>query len=290
MAAPRATFAYLRDHGGRSWLWPLLAALGLTVAARMVAMPIERAQAEAALAELQAQLGDQPGSGPGDFTVGVPVGAVPIGRVGTGAPAAHPVVDYGLAALGAVWDWALRGGVLLGLAWVLGGRPSAGAMLRMSAWTLVPNIARLGVMLAVMLATGTVPPRGLSGLDAAPAGAVLATADSAATDGGDGADEGSGPVVTFQPGPGSAPIGPGAAPGLAAMFAGTWVANFLSALDIYSLWALALLAIGAAVTARLGWLRASLATLAYWGVSLSLATLPPLLSFWLLRLSGVGMP
>jgi hypothetical protein len=63
----------------------------------------------------------------------------------------------------------------------------------------------------------------------------------------------------------------------------------LSALDVYTFWMLALLAIGVAVTARLGWLRTGLATLAYWGLSLVLAALPPLLSFWMLSLAGQGL-
>jgi hypothetical protein len=52
---------------------------------------------------------------------------------------------------------------------------------------------------------------------------------------------------------------------------------------------LALLGIGVAVTARLGWLKAGLTTLVYWGLALALAALPPLLSFWLLRFAGPGL-
>ena len=37
---PHRTFAYVRDHGGRSWLAPLLLAVLLAVAGRAVALPI----------------------------------------------------------------------------------------------------------------------------------------------------------------------------------------------------------------------------------------------------------
>src|SRR5690242_12574863 len=56
IAWPRSTFTYLRDHGGRSWLLPLTLALALTLAARLVAVPIEKAQAEAAQKAFQDQL------------------------------------------------------------------------------------------------------------------------------------------------------------------------------------------------------------------------------------------
>src|SRR6185369_13612382 len=53
---PRATFAYLRDYGRWSWVWPVVVVAALALAARAVAMPIERAQDEEALAAIQDQI------------------------------------------------------------------------------------------------------------------------------------------------------------------------------------------------------------------------------------------
>jgi hypothetical protein len=287
IASPRATFAYLRDHGGASWVWPLMAALALTVAARLVAVPIERAQAEAAMAELQEQLEARESSGEGGegqvFIAGP--GAVPLANGSVAAPT--PLATYGLPALGTVWDWVLRGGVLLGLAWVLGGRPSAGAMFRMSGWALLPDIARLAVMLAVMLSTGTVPARGLAGFGATAGGPVVTQMDGQGTEGASSEDGGPNEdIVTFEAGPGGVSFGPGGAADSSALFVGLLRNSLLSAVDVYTLWTLILLVTGVAVTARLSWLKAGIASLAYFGLSIVLASLPPLLSFWLMRVMG----
>jgi two-component system, OmpR family, sensor histidine kinase BaeS len=57
---PRSTFAYLRGHGGRSWILPVLLVALLAVAARAVAIPIEKAQADAAMAALPPQTAGGP--------------------------------------------------------------------------------------------------------------------------------------------------------------------------------------------------------------------------------------
>lgn len=275
LAWPRSTFAYLRDHGGWSWLLPVLLALALTLVARLVAVPIERAEAEAARAALEAQLAEQSGGVPGDgVMVGAPTGAIGGLPMLAGAGAgANPLVNYGLPLAGVLWDWGLRGGVLLALAWLLGGRPVAGAMFRMSGWTMVPEIARLLVALGVMLAAGRVPARGLAGLTTTAAPVVSSQGE------GEAPPPGEDQVVISGPG-GVAAGGPS--------FVDLLRLNFLGALDIYTVWLLGLLVVGVAVTARLGWLRAGLATLVYWGISLSLAALPTLLSFWVMSLAGPG--
>ena len=301
IAWPRNTFAYLRDHGGRSWLAPLGLALVLTLAARLIAQPIERAQAEALQAEIQAQIdamqganGDPAnGDGSPNYVVG-PMGAG--GPVATGGPAtSNPVADLGLPLLGVLGDWALRGGALLALAWVLGGRPSAGAMFRMSGWTFLPDIVRLLVAIGVMLALGRVPARGLAGLGQPADGAQISISPTDGTGGVVSSDGGSatysdgeteGPqnnVITFGPG--------GPVSGLAGgvPFLAFLQGAFLSSLDIYLLWALVLLGIGVAVTARLGWLKAGLATLLYFGLSIVLAAVPPLVTLMVMQLNGPGI-
>ena len=282
---PRATFAYLRDHGGSAWVWPLALALLTVFAARLVAVPIERAQAQAALQALQEQLeGQLPPGGEGDnvvtFGSGVPVGG-PVfsaGPAGTGA-ASMALTDYGLPLLGVLGQWALAALVLLILAWVLGGRPRPGAIVRMAAWAqLVPLTARALVGIALMLATGRVPMPGLASLPST-GGPVITTANGetaapeAETDAG---------MVMIGPGGAAGQFSPGR------MFVDALRANFLSGLDLYTLWALALLIVGVAVTARLGWLKSTLATAGYWSLSLAAAALPPVLSFWMMSLTGAA--
>ncbi len=280
---PRATFAYLREHGGASWVWPLLLALALTLTARLIAVPIERAEAQAALEAIQAQFEEQSGGNGNDIvTFGRPVGG-PGFSVGPGGPvgAASPILDYGLPVLGVLGQWLLAGLLLLCLAWLLGGRPRAGAMLRMSAWALlVPVLTRAIVMIAVMLGTGRVPVAGLSRLPTSEA-PVISTIDSEqlpeVSD-----SSGGGQVVMMGPG------GTMGGAGIGSMYLTFLRGSFMSALDLYTLWALALLLIGVAVTAKLGWIKSTLATAGYFGLSLALAALPPVLSFWMMTLSGAG--
>jgi hypothetical protein len=271
---PRSTFGYLRDQGGRSWLWPVLLVALLAVAARVVAAPIEKARADAALAAIEAQqnASGQGATGKGTLFISGSPGGLPV-AVGPGGPGSNPLLDYGLPVVGVGWDWLFRGAALLGLAWLLGGRPAPGAMFRMSGWTLVPSGARLLVALAVMLVAHREPIAGLQGLGAAPANVTINVGPSETQSGGN---------QSLQAGPNGAgsPSGPS--------YTGLLWSAFLGALDLYNLWALLLMLVGVAVTARLGWLKAAISTLLYWGVSLALAAVPPLLSFLLLTLARPG--
>ena len=273
---PRSTFTYLRDHGGRSWVWPVLLVMVLTLAGRVVAAPIEKAQADAALAAIQAQLDaqSQGGNGTGTFFISGGPGSLP-GISATPGSGPNPLLTYGLPVIGVAWDWVLRGAVLLGLAWLLGGRPGAGAMFHMSGWTLIPNGARLAVALAVMLIAHHEPLAGLAGFNANPSGANITVSGGPSS----GPDTGGGKAIQVGPGDGGF-AGPSFLPLLRS--------SLLSAIDVYTLWSLVLMLIGVAVTARLGWLKATLSTAGYWVLSLVLATLPPLLSFMLLTLARPG--
>lgn len=163
MLWPRSTFTYLRDNGGRSGLWPVLLVAVLAVAARAVALPIEKAQADAALAAIQAQLSAQGQNGNGKGALFISTGS-PAGLIGPANQASNPLLAYGLPVAGVAWDWLFRGSVLLGLAWLLGGRPAPGAMFRISGWTLLLTGARLMVALAVMLIAHREPIAGLQNL------------------------------------------------------------------------------------------------------------------------------
>src|SRR5258708_9453454 len=255
---PRSTFAYMREHGGRSWILPVLLVAVLALAARVVAIPIEKAQADAAIAAMQAQLDaqGQGNSGKGTFFISGGSGAL-AGLPGVSDPAANPLLAYGLPFVGVAWDWLFRGFVLLGLAWLLGGRRGAGAIFRMSGWTLLPNAARLAVALAVMLIAHHEPLAGLEGFGASPANSTVSVnSDSGAASSG-------GAAIQIGPGGKGSFAGPAFLPLLRS--------SLLSAIDLYTFWSLLLMAIGVAVTARLGWLKSALSTAGYWVLSLVLA-------------------
>jgi hypothetical protein len=267
---PRSTFAYLRDGGGRSWVLPVLLVALLAVAARAVALPIEKAQAEAAIVALQAQQNarGQGNNAKGTFYIAAGPGGIP----SAADPAANPLLAYGLPVVGVTWDWLFRGTILLGLAWLLGGRPGAGAVFRMSGWTLLPNAARLLVALAVMLFAHREPLPGLEGVGANPGNTNISVTGDSAPAAANGA--------AIQVGPGGGFGGVSFLPLLRSAL--------LGAIDLYTIWSLVLMLIGVAVTARLGWLKAAITTAGYWALSLVLATLPPLLSFMLLSLARPG--
>jgi hypothetical protein len=258
LVRPGSTLAYLRDHGGLTWLVPLALLLALTLVSRAVAIPIERKQMEEALAKLQQQMSE--GTKDDTFVFSGPGIGGPRGTPDE-AQASIPMLDYGLPLGSALFDWAARGLVLFGFAWLLGGRPAPGTMLRMNGWTLIPSITHLLVAIAIMLASGRVP---TSGLGAAPPGSALETGGSGAL---------SGPGVRFE-----VAVGPKDAEGqpefVRPSFAQILWGNFLQTIDVYRIWELALLVVGVAVTARLGWLKALVPPLAYWVLLVVLATLP----------------
>lgn len=254
---PRDTFTYLREQGGWSWLVPIALVVALTLASRLIAAPIERAQAEAALAALQDQLNNSP-DGPegGDGFM------IQIGPGGGGAISIVPgndwLVSYGLPLGSVLLNWVVCGLALFGLAWLVGGRPKLGAMFQLSSWALLPTLARLMVMIAVMLIAHRIPTVGLQPI-----------LDTTVTSGSDSAAPPPG-AQTFTSGPGG-PTSSG--PDFANLFG----LNFLQTLDIYRLWEMVLLVIGVVVMARLDWLRALIPPVGYWGLTVALSTLPLLL-------------
>jgi len=130
------------------------------------------------------------------------------------------------------------------------------------------------VALAVMLIAHREPLAGLEGFNAVPANATISVTSNSEP------DSGSGTVIQAGPAGKGGLSGPSFIPVLQS--------TLLSALDVYTVWSWLLMLIGVAVTARLGWLKAALATAGYWALSLVLATLPPLLSFMLLTLARPG--
>jgi len=270
---PRNTFGWLREHGGLNWLIPLGLFLVLALTARAVAIPIEQKQLADALAQIQQQVGkpiDGGGavSGNQTFTVGVSgPGGFSVGTPQDSNPANDFLFSYGLPVAEAFGGWLLTTILVVAFAWILGGRPTTGGMLRLSSWVLVPLIVRFVVVIIAMVATQKIPAQGLSQAFT-PRDAVVSTDGNTNTDsGGDG-----GPkrvLVTIGPGA----VGNFESPSFGTLFFNTMLNN----LDLYTVWQLALLAIGLSALARLSWIKAVIVTVLYWLISLAIATLPLLL-------------
>jgi hypothetical protein len=257
---PRDTFTYLRDHGGWSWLVPVGIVMVLTLLARLIAVPIERAQAEAARAALEEQIGNLPDGPGGDtfFRIG-PGGAGPVGASAT-PPGSDWLVSYALPLGSVLLDWVVRGLALFGLAWLVGGRPKLGAMFQLGSWALLPSAARLLVTMGVMLVAQRIPATGLQLAPNTPV--ITSNGDETAPPSGE---------QTFTVGPGGASFSG------ELNFANLFGMNFLQTVDVYRLWEMVLLVIGVVVMARLDWFRSVIPPLGYWGLSVALATLPLLL-------------
>ncbi|MBI3764387.1 MAG: YIP1 family protein, partial [Chloroflexi bacterium] len=168
------------------------------------------------------------------------------------------------------------------LAWLLGGRPSAGSLFRLSGWALVPSIARLIVGIAVMIVAGRVPVQGIGRAFETRGAAAAASAGGGAQMGG-GTQMGGGQQGNpgqFNPG------GAGRFTGRTPTFFSLFRSNLLSTLDIYSLWALVLTGIGVAVVVRLSWIKSGIVAVGQWAIGLALSTLPALIAFALGGLVG----
>lgn len=284
---PYKTFAWLREKGGLNWLIPLGLVLALTLLSRVVAVPIEQKAMADALAQFQQQIDQANANGGntvkgGTFTFG-PVGAA---NLGTSADQANPANDaffsYGMPVIGALGTWFLMTLVMLILAWILGGRPSGGAIVRLSSWASVPVIVRLVVVTVTMLLTQRIPVQGLSRAFAP--GDVVISGDTGGTSGTDSG--GNGPktlkpvIVTVGPNGATNFQGP--------TFGEVFTQNLLSAVDLYTVWQLVLLTIGLAAVAQISWWKSLIVTVSFWLISLAIATLPVLLGPALGGLLGGG--
>jgi Yip1 domain len=278
---PRNTFGWLREHGGLNWLIPLALFLVLALTARAVAIPIEQKQLADALAQIQQQVGKPSGTGGGDqtFTVGVSgPGGFSVGTPQDSNPANDFLFSYGLPVAEAFGGWLLTTILIVAFAWILGGRPTTSGMLRLSSWALVPLIVRFVVVIIAMVATQKIPAQGLSRAFT-PSAAVVSGDGNVNTD--SGADGGPKRVIVS--------IGPGGVGNFEAPSFGTLFFNtMLNSLDLYTVWQLALLAIGLSALARLSWIKAILVTVLYWVISLAIATLPLLLGPLMGSLLGGG--
>jgi hypothetical protein len=217
---PRATFAYLRDFGGASWLAPAVLAGVVLVASVAVVAPLTRQLAQAETEAMRERLGD---------TLS-PEEQAQMDQIT--ALAANPLFTVVMPAVTGVITlavgWLFRGGLLYLFALLLGGKPRFAAMFRMTVWSALPDVVRQLVTTLGTLASGRVLTAGLAFLVAAPE--------------------------------------PGTIPSVGAALSRA----FLSGLDIYWLWGLALLSIGVAVTAGFSLRKGLLAAAGQWLVGLLL--------------------
>jgi hypothetical protein len=274
---PRSTFAYIRDHSGWAWLIPLALLVGLTLISRPIAQSIQQREMEKALAEIKQQMETNGGEGEFNFVAGGPGVTVSSGAVGDANPLNGFIFSYGLPVAQALGGWLVCALALLGLSWILGGRPTPSAVFRLSAWALVPFMVRIIIVTLVMVVTQHVPAQGLSRAFQP----VVASPDQVE----EGSGSSAGPVrsvVTFGPGGVGEFTGPS--------FGNLFVDNLLANLDIYTVWGLALLVVGVTVTARLSWIKGLLVTTLYALIALSLSTLPTLITFAVSSLMGGGGP
>jgi hypothetical protein len=164
---PRATFAYLRERGGTSWLWPALLMIVLTIVSIVVAAPISARLGAEAQARALEQQGIDPSSEQFRQIQSL-----------TNNPLITIVLPSATAIAAAFFGWAVRSGVLHFASLALGGQSKFGAMFRASVWaTALPDTLRLIVTTVGTALSGTVRRGGLAAL--VPGGEDVFTLDPA---------------------------------------------------------------------------------------------------------------
>lgn len=170
---PRRTLTYLRDHGGRTWLWPALLSIVVLVLSLILVAPIARAEAQEQLRAFQEQFAGQlpPGQG-----AQMEQAAELVGN-----PTFTVVLPAITGSLGLVIGWLARAAVLYFASLLFGGQTDFPAMFRMGVWTTLPDILRRAVTTLGTLVTGRTLTSGLAflvpepDLTAAPSTIVLRT-------------------------------------------------------------------------------------------------------------------
>lgn len=151
---PRATFAYLRERGGRAWLLAAILLLALSSLPPLVSGPIHAQEARERIIQ---QFESQPAFGGGE---------VDIDQVASFA--ASPLVTTVIPTIGAVFglffSWLLWGGALYLLAAMTGGRGGFGQTLQIVVWASVPYGLRYLLQTSYIGLTGAlIETPGLSG-------------------------------------------------------------------------------------------------------------------------------
>ena len=234
---PRATLEVLRERGGRIWWVPALLVALLTVLPVLVAAPITTRQAREAVLATQEQLGEQRGAQMSAADQAQMEQAMSV--------AASPLITVVFPAAGdvvvLVVGWLVWAGALHLASTALGGRSTFGQTFPMVVWTWLPYALRGLLQTAYILVSGQIIANpGLSGFvqETRPVGEMVFT----------------------PPSPGQMVL-----------------ASFLSRIDLFLFWNLALLVIGVMVTTRLPRRKAMLVTLGVWLLLTALGLLPTLI-------------
>lgn len=169
---PRATLAYLRDHGGATWLWPALLAVAVLIVSVIAIAPITRAVAEQQMRAVREQMGaDLPPEQEAQFEQAVQLASNPLFII------VFPAIS---GVIGLALGWLLRGVGLFVLSLPFGGQSKFGAMFRMGVWTTVlPDTLRTLVTTAGTVASGRLLKSGLAFLVPTPEGSLIPSGSAA---------------------------------------------------------------------------------------------------------------
>jgi hypothetical protein len=169
---PRDTLAYLRDHGGLSWLWPALLVVVLTILSVIAVAPITQAIAEEQMQAVREQVGgDMSAEEAAQFEQALQFTNNPVFII------VFPAIS-GVIALAV--GWALRGVLLFLASLMLGGHAKFAAMFRMGVWTTaLPDAVRTIVVMAGTVVSGRLMQSGLAFLVPNPEGSLIPSGSAA---------------------------------------------------------------------------------------------------------------
>ncbi len=248
VARPRATLEHLSESGRRTWWLPATLAVVMLILPILVAAPIATRQTREAVLAAQEQMREQWG----EAMAGQDEAQIEQAMSVASSPLITVVFPSIGGAIGLGVGWLIWAGALHLAGMVFGGRPSFGAMFRMVVWAWIPYTVRGLLQTVYILTTGQlIANPGLSGLVAEnrPISEMIVA-----------------PPSTGQ----------------------LLLQAFLSRIDLFLLWNLALLAVGTMVTARLPRRRAVLITLGVWVILTALAMIPALVGAAFTQQAVVG--
>jgi len=244
---PRATLEHLCEHGGRTWWVPALLAVLLIVLPILVATPIRTLQTREAVLAGQEQWGEQQEAEMSAEQEAQMEQAMSM--------AASPLITVVFPTVGSVVGlvvgWLAWAGALYLAGTALGGRSTFGQMFPMVVWTWLPYALRGLLQTVYILISGQIIANpGLSGLvqENRPVNEIVLA-----------------PPSTGQ----------------------MLLAAFLSRVDLFLFWNLALLAIGVTVVTRLPRRKVMLVTMGVWLLLTAVSLLPALIGGLLAQQAGV---